>query len=144
MLRHIVFVYGTLLRGEANHALLRGAERLEADARVRGALYDTGCGYPALVLEEGAAEDSGAGPAGPVAGEVYAVDGRMLAELDALEDYWGPGDPRNLYERVEAAVSVPGGEMRALVYVFPAERAAGLARIDGGDWRAYRRRGGGG
>ena len=131
-MRCIVFVYGTLLRGEANHGLLDGAERLEAEARVRGTLYDTGEGYPALILEEG-------GGAGLVAGEIYAVDELTLAALDALEDYFGPGDPRNLYERVETTVLVPGGERRALVYVFPAARAAaGLRRIAGGDWRKRR------
>ena len=128
-MRYHVFVYGTLLRGEANHALLRGAELLSAEARVRGALYDTGEGYPALVLDEND---------GTVAGEIYAVDRRTLRLLDELEDYFGPGDPRNLYERVETAAAAPDGGRRVLVYVFPAARAAGLHRIAGGDWRKRR------
>jgi len=127
----LVFVYGTLLRGEANHGLLRTARTVDDRASVRGVLYDTGDGYPALALDE--ASDR------PVAGEVYEVDAPTLAALDELEDYFGPGDSRNLYERLEVETSGERGTYRALVYAFPRARAAACRPIPQADWRAYRR-----
>ncbi len=74
---HLVFVYGSLLRGQSNHACLDGA-RFVGEARTpRGyRLYDLGF-YPAAVPAE----------SGTIKGEVYAVDKRGLAVLDRLEGY---------------------------------------------------------
>lgn len=74
---HRVFVYGTLLAGEANHHWLRGAPCLGAwrtPACYR--LFSLGA-YPVLV------------PGGrhAVEGEMYRVDDAGLALLDRLEDY---------------------------------------------------------
>lgn len=151
----VVFVYGTLLSGEANHALLRNAERLAAEAFAHGALYDTGKGYPAMTLAGGRPDSDnrqdnteigeGRNPSceaavvpGIVIGELYAVDGPTLAALDALEDYYGPADPRNLYERMEIVATTPSVEWRALAYVFASERTARCLPIPHGDWRVYR------
>jgi gamma-glutamylcyclotransferase (GGCT)/AIG2-like uncharacterized protein YtfP len=98
-------------------------------------LYD-GPGYPYAVEE----------PGGVVAGEVVTPRtedyDELLRALDRLEDY-APGDPRNLYERVErAAVRPDGTPVRAWVYVAASGVAARLrARgrlIEGGDWRVRR------
>ncbi|WP_415841932.1 gamma-glutamylcyclotransferase family protein, partial [Myxococcus xanthus] len=72
-----VFVYGTLLGGEPNHRLLRGA-RLIGPARTqpRFTLYDYGP-FPALASRGKHA----------VEGEVYEVDALMLAALDRLESH---------------------------------------------------------
>lgn len=95
------FVYGTLRPGEVNHdLLLRGRTLREEPARLAGAVLYQGPGYPYAVEE----------PGGTVAGELVTplprAYARLLAELDRLEEYV-PGDPRNLYERVEREVTVP-------------------------------------
>ncbi|NUP38785.1 MAG: gamma-glutamylcyclotransferase [Streptomyces sp.] len=129
------FVYGTLLPGEVNHDLfLRGCTEAEEPARLNGAVLYDGPGYPYAVEERG----------GVVYGElVTAVPQRyeeLLVALDRLEEY-APGDPRNLYERVEREVIREGGDraVRAWVYVAaPAVAVRLRARgklIESGDWR---------
>ena len=120
----LVFVYGTLRRGEANAGLLRDAECISEKAYMRGGLYDTGCGYPALTLSGQQC----------VQGEVYRVDAPTLKKLDELEDYYAKGDPRNLYERVSVAVHSDQGDMQVWTYIFLEEKALQLERIDSGDW----------
>lgn len=112
-----VFVYGTLLSGEANHPLLATAKRL-AEARTLAAfeLYDLGS-FPGLV----------AGGATAVAGEVYEVDAPTLAALDELEDH--PG----YYQRTE--VVLDGGEA-AWTYILPREHVASCPIIASGSWKA--------
>ena len=123
-----LFVYGTLRSGEMYHGLL-GASRLVASpARVRGVLVDTGHGYPAMRDGEG-----------EVCGEIYAVDDETLARIDELEDYYGPGDPRNLYERVTRTARTGEGDMDVLVYV--SDRFAEATAIPSGDWVLHRKTG---
>jgi gamma-glutamylaminecyclotransferase len=74
---HLVFVYGSLKRGERNHALLRAVEfRGEARTEQQFRLYALPF-FPALVRD----------PADPqsIVGEVYAVDDTTLRLLDRLE-----------------------------------------------------------
>ncbi|MFJ9536728.1 gamma-glutamylcyclotransferase family protein [Streptomyces sp. NPDC101225] len=129
------FVYGTLLRNEANHDLfLRGRTRSEEPGRLDGAVLYDGPGYPYAVEERG----------GVVHGELVTALPRaheeLLADLDRLEEY-APGDPHNLYERVEREVRRDGARppVRAWVYVAaPAVAARLRARgkpIGSGDWR---------
>ncbi|MCX4761978.1 gamma-glutamylcyclotransferase [Streptomyces sp. NBC_01275] len=167
------FVYGTLRPGEVNHdRFLRDRTLHEHPARLPGAVLYDGPGYPYAVEEPGGVMTSGVTASGPetggtvtggtvasgpetggtVAGELVtarpeAYD-RLLAELDRLEEYT-PGDPRNLYERVEREVVVLGADriavrtaVRAWVYVAaPAVAARLRARgklLEGGDWLARR------
>ncbi|TQF09174.1 gamma-glutamylcyclotransferase [Myxococcus llanfairpwllgwyngyllgogerychwyrndrobwllllantysiliogogogochensis] len=113
-----VFVYGTLLSGEPNHHLLRGA-RLVGPARTqpRFSLYDYGP-FPALASRGKHA----------VEGEVYEVDALMLAALDRLE-----GHPR-FYERTSIALDGAG---RVEAYLFPKGRLAGRPIIESGCWRRH-------
>lgn len=155
------FVYGTLRPGEPNHDLfLRGRTVAEEPARMRGmALYD-GPGYPYAVesLGDGDGDGGGVGDgdgvgvvgagegrggAGEVSGEIVAARPEayveLLRTLDELEEY-APGDPANLYERVERPATLADGTVvRAWVYVAAPTVAAGLrARgklIESGDWR---------
>ncbi|WP_045557424.1 gamma-glutamylcyclotransferase family protein [Streptomyces sp. FxanaA7] len=162
------FVYGTLRPGEPNHDLfLRGRTVAEEPARMRGmALYD-GPGYPYAVESLADADgdgdgdgggDGGGGGAGDragdgagrgrggtgeVSGEIVTAAPEEYAELlgvlDQLEEY-APGDPANLYERVERPATLADGTVvRAWVYVAAPAVAAGLrARgkpIESGDWR---------
>lgn len=130
-----LFVYGTLLPGEPNHGLfLAGRTGSEEPGRLSGAVLYDGPGYPYAVEERG----------GVVHGELVTVLPQdyeeLLADLDRLEEYT-PGDPRNLYERVERDVHRDGDgpSVRAWVYVAaPAVAARLRARgrlIGSGDWR---------
>ncbi|MET8243075.1 gamma-glutamylcyclotransferase family protein [Streptomyces sp. NPDC005202] len=130
------FVYGTLRPGERNHGLfLRGRTQSEEPGLLAGAVLYEGPGYPYAVEE----------PGGTVRGElVTAVPeayGELLVALDRLEEYT-PGDPQNLYERVEREVvrEADGAAVRAWVYVAAPSVAARLRarakRIEGGDWPA--------
>ena len=78
-----LFVYGTLKRGQRNHALLLGAP-FGGEARIDGMrLYDLGP-FPMAIAEAGF----------HIEGELFGVDARLLAELDRFER-----SPR-LYERI--------------------------------------------
>lgn len=117
--RQRVFVYGTLLSGEAAHRLLAEATLLgEARTEPSFELVDLGR-YPAIV----------AGGATAVAGELYEVDAATLAALDHYEDH-----PR-LFRRREIRLA-GGGE--AWAYLLSGDRARSRPRIPGGDWRRAR------
>jgi gamma-glutamylaminecyclotransferase len=99
--QHLVFVYGTLLRGLSNHALLTEARFLET-ARTK-ALYALYVDYfPKVIRDE---------PVSPITGELYLVDGPTLARLDDLEDH--PFE----YRREQVPVIMDDGEeTRAWIY----------------------------
>lgn len=115
-----VFVYGTLLRGEANHRLLEhstfvGYARTPAAYR----LHSLG-GFPGMVL----------GGNSIVEGEVYDVDVATLARLDRLEGH--PSFYRRMWIRL-------GNGTRALTYLLPQHRVSERAVIASGNWRDHRR-----
>lgn len=115
-MQHRVFVYGTLLAGEVNHALLAGARRLGPHRTAPCyTLYRLGA-YPGVVR----------GGRTAVVGEVYALDAQGLRRLDRLEEY-----PR-LYDR--QPIPTPYG--RAWIYLYRG-RLADRPAIGSGDWRAY-------
>jgi gamma-glutamylcyclotransferase (GGCT)/AIG2-like uncharacterized protein YtfP len=75
-----LFVYGTLKRGCCNHSVMRGAEFV-GEAATEPAYLLVNCGsYPGLVR----AQKGQAGIA--IQGELYRVDGSLLAILDRFED----------------------------------------------------------
>jgi gamma-glutamylcyclotransferase (GGCT)/AIG2-like uncharacterized protein YtfP len=112
-----VFVYGTLMRGEPAHALLRDARLLcavQTEPRYTLVLLD---GYPGLVEGGDTA----------VAGEIFELpdDEALLRELDDYED------APELYTRELRRF----GENDAWVYLLRPEQAAGQPSIPSGDWR---------
>jgi gamma-glutamylcyclotransferase (GGCT)/AIG2-like uncharacterized protein YtfP len=112
----LIFVYGTLRRGEHNHVELGPARYVgEAWTAARYELVDMGH-YPAL-LEAG--QDA-------VRGELYEVPDSWLASLDLFEDV------PTLYERKPVALA----HDHALGYVMRREVAGEAPRIESGDWRA--------
>jgi len=72
-------------------------------AQVSGFMVDTGFGYPAMI--EGL---------GKVCGEIYEIDEETLLSINALEAYYGPGDPSNLHERVETASYTDPSEVKVM------------------------------
>ena len=76
MVKHLVFVYGTLKKGKSNHDFLKDSKFLN-DAKIHGVtMYNLGH-YPALVLSGHAS----------VSGEVYRVNSKTLEHLDHLEGH---------------------------------------------------------
>lgn len=75
--RHLVFVYGTLMRGYENHSYLEG-QRFLGEARTRpGYRLHQLTGYPGMVPHPG--EKSG------IPGELWEVNEVCLHELHRLE-----------------------------------------------------------
>jgi gamma-glutamylcyclotransferase (GGCT)/AIG2-like uncharacterized protein YtfP len=88
----LIFVYGTLRRGQPNHAQLQGARFVgRAHTEQRYEVVDVH-GYPAL-LEDGSVS---------VSGELYEVDDALLRRLDAFEEV------PEVYER--KSVSLTGNQ----------------------------------
>ncbi len=113
----VVFVYGTLLRGESNHFRLSAARYLgEARTAPSFDLVDMG-GFPALIE----------GGASSVSGEVYAISRDTLSLLDELEDH------PSFYCRQPVVLS---DESVVMAYVLPRRRAGRLPRIVSGSWKA--------
>ncbi len=119
-----LFVYGTLLGGAPQGALLAGRHR--AKASVRGTLYALPAGYPALVLRG----------EGEVHGElIEGLDARLMALLDQYE-----GVAEGLYQRVQLDVDVGLHRERAWAYVMRAPERRGGREIPDGRWRSVIRR----
>lgn len=126
MNNHLVFVYGTLRKGEKYSYYLKEAECLNENCTIEGQLYDTGWGYPALVCESSNIL---------VKGELYRVTSEQLKELDKLEDYEENGT-NNLYERITVKVATENGEQEeAIVYVMTSIKGH-FTRIAGNDWKS--------
>ena len=120
---HKVFVYGTLIAGEANAHWAGNARRQKA--WTTGTIYDTGCRFPAFV-KRGRTH---------VKGEVLTVDDDGFKSMDRLEGY-----PR-LYRREQIQVHlVGGGNVLAWVYIMNNLRKDAPV-IESGDWVAYRKAG---
>ena len=128
-----VFVYGTLRAGEVND-LNRAATRHGIEAptlvgigTIAGRLYDFGT-YPGLVLDAAA---------GPVVGDIYDIPDALLPVLDEIGEVY-PGQA-SLFVRETQPVALAGAAADCLLYPVADSAVAGLARIDSGDWVAYRR-----
>ena len=92
---HWLFVYGTLMPGRLRWPHVADVVAETRPATVPGTLYDTGRGYPALVLPDGspaAPEGSATGPAtSAVEGVLLGVrDDDAVAVLALLDEVEGP------------------------------------------------------
>jgi gamma-glutamylcyclotransferase (GGCT)/AIG2-like uncharacterized protein YtfP len=115
----LLFVYGTLMRGFALHALLERCADFIGAGETAGLLFDLGR-YPAALRDGG----------GVVRGEVYRLtDPALWRALDSAEG--------SQYHRREVGVRMAGGgQVTACIYwyVGPLDRAV---PIPGGDYRAH-------
>lgn len=117
-----IFVYGSLKQGKPLY-FLEGIKDLRLEvlpARMRGGLlYNLGL-FPGMVLKSNG---------GMVVGEVHGFCQmeKVLDILDEVEEYYGEGEPNNLYRRVEREVELLNGEgfitCWVYEYVGPLERA---------------------
>lgn len=119
-----VFVYGSLRKHEHNHHVLADSILVAEQCSMKGKLYDTGHGYPAMIQE---AE-------GNVYGELYRVTDEVLSSLDTLEGYYGEGKD-NHFERRTGTVNTDSGQLEAYVYMYKKENVIGLSSIEYGDWK---------
>lgn len=111
----LLFVYGTLKRGQPNHGQLRGA-RWEGEATLEGAcLFDLGP-FPMAIAGEG-----------QIQGELYALPSEGLTALDAFE-----GVPR-LYERQRRPLS---DGRQVWVYLGRPRQVRHVRLLPGGLWPA--------
>jgi gamma-glutamylcyclotransferase (GGCT)/AIG2-like uncharacterized protein YtfP len=116
---HLVFVYGSLRRGQRHHRLLGGSRLLGLHRTAPGyTMIDLGA-YPGVVDDGQTA----------VTGEVYRVSGACLRVLD-----WFEGCPAH-YRRT--AIATPWGA--AWIYLLGRTVRRPARRVAGGDW--CRRRG---
>lgn len=112
----LVFVYGTLLRGERNHGLMTGARFLRpALTRAQFDLHDLGP-FPGMV----------AGGATQIDGELYAVSPQGVHNLDELEDH--PEYFRRSTIQLEDGTRVES-------YLLPEAHGSPYPRIACGSWR---------
>ena len=105
-----VFVYGTLMRGEANHSYLENAAFLGRAAIEGYDMYDVGA-YPAIVDGNSI-----------IVGELYQVPKEDMASIDMLE---GQG---SLYIKRCEKLTFDGKTTLAFVYVYIRD-VSGLERI---------------
>jgi gamma-glutamylcyclotransferase (GGCT)/AIG2-like uncharacterized protein YtfP len=119
-----LFVYGTLRRGAAMHALLEGRVSYLGPARVAGRLIDLGA-FPGLAAPVSDSQR--------VHGDLFSI--RMStrdALLGALDRYEGDS-----FNRVQAVVESPAGEVRAWLYRWCGD-PSGCRIVAGGDYlRAF-------
>lgn len=118
----LIAVYGTLRQGERNHYYIEKASSI-CDCTFPGVLYDTGCGYPAVVLEGKKT----------VTAELAEISLEEWARVDRLEGY-----PR-LYDRLLTDVTLETGKT-AQAWVYVMQRLPERAQvIECGDWKEYRK-----
>ncbi len=111
-----LFVYGTLMPGEARWPVLAPYAVSWEDATAPGHLWDTGLGFPGVRFEP---------HAGPVPGVIVDLDpGRLAETLAVLDDIEGEG---RLYRRV--IVATTAGPAHAYEWLGSTE---GLRRLPGG------------
>ncbi|WP_035462493.1 gamma-glutamylcyclotransferase family protein [Alicyclobacillus macrosporangiidus] len=118
---HVVFVYGTLRKGQSNRRVMKPhLVRELGEGVIQGEMYDLGA-YPAVSLNGG----------GIVVGEWVEVTDDGLAALDKLEGY-----PR-FYGRT--VVKDLNGAAEGWVYHMTGRIPAGVPRVESGDWVAWLR-----
>lgn len=130
-----IFAYGTLMEGYDNHrAYLASYPYTVQRGNVSGRLVHLPEGYPALLPGDGR-----------VLGQLFtfALDdarfGELLARIDHLEGYAGPGSPSNLYERKILSVDTDSGPRTVFTYVYadPARAQRDGVAVPSGDWGRF-------
>jgi len=111
----IVFVYGTLRKGQGNHYLMQGAEFLgEARTTPHWKMVSLGP-FPGVIPGSGS-----------IVGELFKVDPPAMARLDRLE-----GAPRFYHRK---SVTLTDGRSAIMYVLTHAGRYADHEPITSGDW----------
>lgn len=117
MEKTIILVYGTLRKGESNHAYLQSSKYLGI-GKIEGELWGKYDWFPYLTLGNGT-----------VKGEIYEINELTFRAIDGLEGY-----PYH-YNRKEVPVKIQGQEetIKAWVY-FVDDQGEQSSKIESGDW----------
>lgn len=140
-----VFVYGTLMNGFKNFNVhLKGPKLPHTKCRVHNAsLVDfTHWGFPGLVMHRGsdAKKTSVLGEAFDCSSLSEVEFNTLVANLDRLEEYYGPGDPKNQYKRLQTTAHTDSGEtLPVWLYecLIPLDVKVPHTFVADGDWRAF-------
>ena len=124
-----LFVYGTFMRNERRHHILRswGISEFAETVTAPGALYDSGKGYPAMCPAEGQR----------VTGELFRLqDPRASFEiLDIVDEFKGYEAEGSNFRRAVVRTSTPSGQS-VLAWVYLLNGTPGNMRlIESGNWR---------
>ncbi|MDA7416068.1 gamma-glutamylcyclotransferase [Xenophilus arseniciresistens] len=131
----LVFVYGTLRRGECNdiHRFNPTPEPV-GEGWAAGLLYDLGP-YPGARFADPCGHlEAEAGSCDRIRGEIYRVTADVEALLDQLEDVRADGQGEYLRREVLVFGAAGGQPLNCLAYEIQAERVRHAPRISGGDW----------
>lgn len=101
LMKLLLFVYGTLMKGRCNDHYLREEKYLGIGRLKNYEMYHVST-YPGIIE----------GPGGYVVGELYEIDEATLKSLDVLED------EGNLFNRKQIQVSFDGDLLDAYAYIW--------------------------
>lgn len=119
-MKHKVFVYGTLKKGNTNHCVIEGSTAHgEAETVENMGLYDLGP-YPFAMR--------GQHYKSTIKGELYEVNQTTLKRLDKLEGY-----PR-LYTRQKVDVRQQKTVHKAWIYLLNRQNPPRALIVEDGDW----------
>ena len=119
----LLFVYGSLLKGEINDWMMVHYKCVAENVWIYGQIYDAGEGYPFLKIHINQR----------VYSELYVIPVTDLPKMDKFGNY-EPGGKDNLYERKVISVNQQNNNWKAYVYV------GNKPEISEKSWRDYRRK----
>ena len=126
-----VFFYGSMKKGEPLY-FLEGIRDLRLEvfpARMQGGLlYNLGF-FPGMILKS---------DGGVIVGEVHIFRQieTVLGILDEVEEYYGEGNPNNLYRRVEREAELLNGEGFVTCWVYEyVGSLEGAELLESGIWQ---------
>lgn len=127
-----LFVYGTLMPGQANSALIPTEAICQQErASILATLYDTENGYPALTL----------GSTDVVWGECLHIHPEkmqfLLQQLDVFEEFFGFEHKSSMYHRVLLTVNTLNGQQKQAWCYVAANQTLLRKPILSGCWKNY-------
>ena len=125
-----LFVYGTLMRGEANHARFCADALTIEPAVTTGRLYHLPMGFPAMVEADN----------GQVFGEAMTFPdlAAVLRQTDLLEGYHQLRPDSSMYRRIVVPVQIEpsGRRVTAWTYIWNRALPQGATLLPTGRWSA--------
>jgi len=127
---YTVFTYGTLMKDfEGNNKYMRHC-RFVANGYIKGLMYHTLSGYPAVILDEKRGQR--------IFGEIYEVDKATMKEIRRYE---GVHSILTCYEERVVNVKIDGRNIKARAFTVAATRKL-LVKVTSqfvkyGDWRHF-------
>ena len=122
MTGRLVFVYGTLRKGDCRFGIESLVDQLHEEAYLEGFQLAHFGGFPGIVPGKGR-----------VRGEVHLYS--TFDELDRIEGFNEKYPDRSLFKREKVMVELPTGDiLQASTYVFNARSGRKQRIIESGDW----------